>query len=242
MSNLKNEWRKQWEKTDFDEEYEEIEFEPFKKFFKKFFKRGDKILEAGCGQGRYCLWLKKNGMQTYGIDIVPKAIEIAKRKCKGVSFFVGDVCNLPFKDKQFAGYVSLGVVEHFNKRILFNKCFREAYRVLKPGGYAFLAVPNPNSFLRLYVRLRVFLGSVENVRHYPIFEKDLLAAGKRAGFRLVEIKYREFYYPFYLLIKRLFGEIRFLRRILRNVLNLFDFVPFLNKFSPGICVVFRKPL
>lgn len=238
MEEVRRQWEKRWGEIDFAREYKEIYFEPFGEIFSKAFKKGDKVLEAGCGLGRYCLWLKKRGIRAYGIDISKEAIRRAK-KIPGINFVRGDVCKLPYKNDSFDGYISLGVIEHFKNKTDVEKSFLEAYRVLKPGGCAVFAVPNPNSLVRLYVRFRLLLGSHEAVRHYPIYERDIVEAGEKAGFETVRVSYKEFYYPFYLLVRRILGrENLVLRRLLRRVLNIFDFF---KVVSSGICVELIKP-
>jgi len=59
----------------------------------------DKALDLGCGSGTSSLALAKAGWQVTGVDFVPRAIEIAKRKAKSanasVDFLVADVTRLP---------------------------------------------------------------------------------------------------------------------------------------------------
>jgi SAM-dependent methyltransferase len=57
-----------------------------------------RALDLGCGRGQYTPELARRGWQAVGIDYVPKAIEAAVAKSRGVarlSYVVGDVTRLP---------------------------------------------------------------------------------------------------------------------------------------------------
>jgi len=104
-----------------------------------------KILEAGCGLGKWVFFLLKNGYDIHGIDYVQDVIEKNKkmcgetRICEPERFSVGNVQKLEFPDSSFDGYISLGVIEHYHDP---SPILKEAHRVLKTGGIMFLTVPN----------------------------------------------------------------------------------------------------
>jgi len=54
-------------------------------------------------------------------------------------YFFSDVRKLNFPDHYFDGYWSLGVIEHFYKG--YDEIIHKIYRVLHPGGFLFLTVP-----------------------------------------------------------------------------------------------------
>lgn len=110
----------------------------------KLLPSGSKILEAGFGLGHWVFWFAKQGHLATGIDISPKAIQIAttyaqKHHLKNVSFLEGDVRDTPFESNFFDYIFSFGVIEHFNRPKAVLEEFR---RILKPGGKIFLSVPN----------------------------------------------------------------------------------------------------
>lgn len=115
----------------------------FSYFFSKSYWYSKKILEIGCGNGRWLVWLAQKGAEVYGIDYCKNAIKLAKK-----NFRINNVCgilkvedarNLSFKDEEFDFVFSLGVIEHFNETII---ALKEHYRVLKKGGIVFVTVPN----------------------------------------------------------------------------------------------------
>jgi SAM-dependent methyltransferase len=73
---------------------------------------GAKILDAGCGTGRYAIELARRGYLVHGIDLSPELIEIAsdrpERPTAGVSFAVGDLTVL--QRAQYAAILCRGVL------------------------------------------------------------------------------------------------------------------------------------
>jgi SAM-dependent methyltransferase len=82
--------------------------------------------------------------------------------------------SLPYPDNAFDTLICWETMEHFN----FNptKFVRELFRVLKPGGRAFITVPNRASF-QAFVGLIFGRGELESIDHYFQFE-DYESGGK----------------------------------------------------------------
>lgn len=83
---------------------------------------------------------------------------------------------LPFADASFDTFLCWGTMEHFN----FNpvKFIREVYRVLKPGGNAYINVPNRASFQNLFT---LIFGRFEQKYVDTYFEyEDYSSNGKKA--------------------------------------------------------------
>jgi len=105
--------------------------------------KGDHVLDAGCGQGGSSMWMAKNiGAKTSGISPVPGQIEKAKRlaatrdltdQCE---FIVGDYRATPFPDEHFDVVWACESLCHADHKIDF---YKEAYRILKPGGRLIIA-------------------------------------------------------------------------------------------------------
>ena len=66
-----------------------------------------RVLDIGCGAGRHCLYLQKNGFKVVGIDNSPLAIKVSK--LRGVkSAEIMDLHNIEFKKEEFGTILLLG--------------------------------------------------------------------------------------------------------------------------------------
>ena len=63
--------------------------------------RGLKILDLGCGTGKYSKLFYELGFDITGVDLSEKAIEIARNNYPYIKFKVGDATNLPFHANSF---------------------------------------------------------------------------------------------------------------------------------------------
>lgn len=124
--------------------------------------RGQRVLELGVGMGAdYLEWLKA-GARVTGIDISDASLECARRRCEQAGYRpdlrVADAEHLPFPDAAFDVVYSYGVMHHSPDTA---RCFKEAWRVLKPGGEARIMVyghPSVTGAL-LWLRYGLWRGS-----------------------------------------------------------------------------------
>lgn len=243
---LENEWNTHWKKSNIDYSIKQIEYEDFyRKNFSKLFKRGDSVLEAGCGFGRYCFWLENMGVKTVGIDIIGNAINEGKKYVKKhdmkSKLYVGDIRKLPFNKNSFDGYISLGVVEHFENAKDVELVFKEAYRVLKPGGYAFFSIPNPYAIHMWPEKILRILNINSGITHYLLTKNDLISFSKKENFEVIDSGYHDFYFPLYSIIEGITRhDFWILKSIMKKTLNVFDNFPILNNFGSGIAVILQK--
>lgn len=86
---------------------------------------GDEILDIGCGEGYFTAELQHHsGAKVSGLDVSRDAIQMAAKKYRDCSFYVGSSQELPFVDDSFAGV--------FNINAPINAA--EIVRILRPGG------------------------------------------------------------------------------------------------------------
>ena len=76
---------------------------------------------------------------------------IVKKYAPELKVCIGDVGELPFKNRYFDGYWSLGLIEHYYYG--FESMLKEMYRVLRPSGYLFLTFPSMNMLRSMKARL-----------------------------------------------------------------------------------------
>lgn len=97
-----------------------------------------RVLEIGCGSGRYALSLAESvSCEVLGLDVNQFAVENANRLAKAAGIFdrvrfqVCDVAkSLPFESTSFDAAFSNDVICHIPNRLAL---LRELHRVLKPG-------------------------------------------------------------------------------------------------------------
>jgi len=111
-------------------------------FFKQYSKSGDKVLDAGCGNGRLYASLKEMQVDYTGIDLSPQLIKKAKSKYPQAKFSVADVLNLPFTAEEFGSVISVATLHHIPSSEFQDQVIKQFYRVIKPGGYLMLTVWN----------------------------------------------------------------------------------------------------
>lgn len=130
---------------------EEISSNDFrvKEVLKFFGQPSDKkILDLGCGKGRFCRKIKDAGFPNIiGAEPSTKLIEIARENNKDVEFFQASATNLPFEDNEFDFLISIEVLEHIPDT---EGAIKEMKRVLKPGGKLFIMDKNILSLHPLY--------------------------------------------------------------------------------------------
>lgn len=140
----------QWTKRDLENEVKSIKNRTILQAFNvlNIYKKPLKILEAGCGLGGWVQYFKSQGHEVVGVEYVESVIEEAKKINPDMAIVKGDITTLEFPENFFDVYVSLGVLEHFEEGP--DRALSEAFRVLRPGGLIFVAVP-------LLTPLRLFL-------------------------------------------------------------------------------------
>jgi 2-polyprenyl-3-methyl-5-hydroxy-6-metoxy-1,4-benzoquinol methylase len=103
---------------------------------------GDTILDIACGTGFGSEILSRhtNGTVTGG-DIAQDAVDECRRSWQraNLEFAVLDGTKLPYTDHYFDKIVSFETIEHTTQYLAM---VQEFFRVLKPGGIAFISTPN----------------------------------------------------------------------------------------------------
>ena len=137
-------WDSQWENISPEKEIRKWDFYGLRPWIMKYAPRYGKVIEAGCGSGRWVLYLSRLGINIDGIDFSKPTIDYLndwrKKNNFDIEFIKGDVTDLPYKNNSLSGYISLGVIEHFYEGP--QKPLKEAFRVLMPGGVAIITTPS----------------------------------------------------------------------------------------------------
>lgn len=103
--------------------------------------REKKVLDLGCGSGRFTLGFEPLGAaEVTGLDLGKAGIQIGnalaqKKGLKKTKFVVGDVLKTPFENESFDFIFCKGVLHHTKN---LEGGFAELYRLLRKGGHAFV--------------------------------------------------------------------------------------------------------
>jgi SAM-dependent methyltransferase len=95
-----------------------------------------RILDAGCGSGRFMVELAQRGSVT-GVELSETSVALARERQLG-EIVAGSVLEMPFADGSFDLAVSLDVIEHLEDDLA---ALRELRRVVAPGGALLVTVP-----------------------------------------------------------------------------------------------------
>ena len=151
-------------------------------------KQKGKILDLGCGSGRYLMKLKDAKM--YLVDFSEEMINLAKQKKIDAEFFVADMTKLPFENNFFDSAIcisSLHCIETKSKR---QKAVQELFRVLKPRAICLLGVWDINSKRFKNSPKEKYVGWTDKgQRHYYLYdEREIHGLFKKNGFEILKSK------------------------------------------------------
>jgi ubiquinone/menaquinone biosynthesis C-methylase UbiE len=145
--------------------------------------KGKTVLDYGCGDGGYSIFLAENGIKTVGIDISETRIKNCKETAEKenvinkISFFVMDAEKTTFPDNYFDGILCAGVLHHLD----IENALKEMARILKPEGSIICNEPlSHNQIFQLYRKLTPHLRS-EWEKEHILTKKDIEMAGKYFG-------------------------------------------------------------
>ena len=98
-------------------------------------------LDIGCNTGELVYALRSLNVEAYGVDISENALAHARESVQGFLSQVDvDFEPLPFSGKRFDLVIAHQILQHLQRP---GKLISEMYRVLKPGGIAFIVTPTP---------------------------------------------------------------------------------------------------
>jgi SAM-dependent methyltransferase len=112
-------------------------------------RQGERVLDVGCGMGRYTLILAERGFAVEGLDLSPVLLQ-RLRVFNGGRFNIplhsGDVMNPPPELRErFDAIVGFFALHHMHE---LERCFRGMAQMVKPGGR--IVFLEPNAFNPLY--------------------------------------------------------------------------------------------
>jgi SAM-dependent methyltransferase len=113
-------------------------------------RSGEKVLDAGCGEGRHCFGALERGAHVVGLDLDLAALRAsadslrqrAAERGRLGALIHGNAFRLPFADGAFDKVICSEVMEHVHD---YRGAARELARVTRPGGCLAVTIPTATS-------------------------------------------------------------------------------------------------
>jgi len=143
--------------------------------------RDCRLLDVGCGDGRFLLEKFESGCFCFGNDISRAALDRLHSRQPAIETRCGDLWDVNYPDDFFDVINMSHVIEHVPD---VNRLLAEAHRVLKKGGVLRIQVPNAASFT--FMIFRKYWMPLEVPRHvYAFSVQNLKTLFKKTGFDVV---------------------------------------------------------
>jgi SAM-dependent methyltransferase len=128
---------------------------------------GTRVLDCGCGAGRFAAMAAKRGATVAGIDASDELVEIAADRAPEGDFRVGDMEALPWMDDEFDVVTGFSSCQFADDKV---RALREAGRVSR-------------SLVAVIVPTRAVESGIAAVFKpvFPLFTEDALASLKQSG-------------------------------------------------------------
>lgn len=152
-----------------------------------------RLLNIGCGHGPDFVPFRE-GFELHGIDISPRMLELASKYAAKFKFTAqlveANATSLPYANEFFDYAIAIASYHHIEDPASRTRAFSELYRVLRPGGEAFITVWNrwqPKFWFKpRNVMVPWKSGSRILHRYYYLFSfRELENMVQKAGFTLL---------------------------------------------------------
>lgn len=180
---------------------------------------GLQILDLGCGWGTISFALASKGAErVIGIDFAETSVQLCESRLNrepsaNLTFLRGDAGDTGLEEGGWDLIVAADLVEHLYPEDTL-RVYREAHRLLRPGGRLVVWTPNPGHLLER-LRFAGILRADPTHVDYKALERTRSEL-ERVGFRIITAEHRPSHLPGIRLLERL-GQ-RFLPILRRRVL------------------------
>lgn len=143
------------------------------------------LLDVGCGTGQSRQLYIDDCREYIGLDISAGALALAEQKFPASRWVRGDASRLQFEANRFNVVAFSSVLHHIED---FHVPLRDAYRVLRSGGYVFAFDPNllhPAMALLRHPRSPFYSPKGVSPNERPLTPRSLSTAFRKAGFESI---------------------------------------------------------
>jgi ubiquinone/menaquinone biosynthesis C-methylase UbiE len=173
----------------------QLELPPMMKLLNSIKISNKRILDLGCGTGRYTKILLRLGGNVWAIDPSEKMLEIARKENKNAHFKKAAASKIPFSSDFFDMVVASLCIDHVRE---IDKALSEVSRVLKKDGIFIFSRNNPvteiaenvgeryvfNSYFKEGKRRRYFPSFSVNMAYYHTTLETIIKALIKNGFAI----------------------------------------------------------
>lgn len=170
-NNVKNEWRR------LEDPYGKLEFLSTMYIIKKYFPVNGKVLDIGCGPGRYSIELLKNGFDVTLMDLSSKNLFFAKSKIESLGLYAenyicGDANYLNIEENnKYDCILLMGPMYHIVSRASRINILKQCKRILKNNGLILISYINSIGVLK--EGISHFYGEFDNIDNiYKFLNSD----------------------------------------------------------------------
>lgn len=150
---------------------------PFTELSTPSWEGGGRVLDVGCGNGRFLTTMRTLGWKVQGVEFSEAGVIAARMS--GLSVHHGDLASAAFPDASFDLVTARHVIEHIPDPQAF---MAELVRVLRPGGRVVIETPNSAALGRQWFNTHWYANDVP--RHLFLFSpSNLERLGKDNGLR-----------------------------------------------------------
>lgn len=128
---------------------------------------GRSVLDLGCATGSFLAEAARRGATTYGIDLNPEAIAMARERVPAAHLHAGVVADRPFPDVLLDAVVMIDFIEHVRDP---EAELSVVHEITRPGSKLVISTPRVDSLMRS-----------ASGRHWPQYREEHLTYFSRGG-------------------------------------------------------------
>lgn len=142
-----------------------------------------KLLDVGCGNGRFALPLAKAGHNVVGLDIDIGALAALQRRSREIPLTIGDALHFPFANGSFDCIIAIQCLVYINN---FHCFLQECHRILSHGGLLIFQAINRFNYKRGLKKL-TGRGTVDTSQSFNMNSREILYTATEHGFSILAV-------------------------------------------------------